>query len=137
MGFSPEHSTSIGRILNHRTGYVSPQFHVVYDDLFTSVPNTETGGNADDEVMTVAQWEKLLTFGCERYVDEDNPKNQPSLHRDWLTQQENQARDQLREERRQSNDQPLTIPTPPSEGADVDEVEVTQVSEDVAVIDLQ
>jgi hypothetical protein len=38
LGTSPDHSTTIGRILILRTGHVSPQFHVVYDDLFSTVP---------------------------------------------------------------------------------------------------
>jgi hypothetical protein len=29
--------------MNIDTGYVSPQFHVVFDDLFTSVPNAKQG----------------------------------------------------------------------------------------------
>ena len=33
MGFSKLHSTLIGLILNPHTGTISPQFHVVYDDL--------------------------------------------------------------------------------------------------------
>ena len=39
VGVSPKHSSTVGRILNVRTGHVSPQFHVVFDDLFTSVPS--------------------------------------------------------------------------------------------------
>ena len=37
LGFSAEHSSTIGLIRNVRTGNVSPQFHVVYDDEFTTV----------------------------------------------------------------------------------------------------
>jgi hypothetical protein len=33
-----EPSTNVGLILNPRMGHVSPQFHVVYDDDFTTVP---------------------------------------------------------------------------------------------------
>ena len=38
LGVSPVHSSTIGRILNLRTGYVSPQYHVVYDDSFLLSP---------------------------------------------------------------------------------------------------
>jgi hypothetical protein len=38
LGMSPNHSSTVGRILNLRTGYVSPQYHVVYDDLYQTVP---------------------------------------------------------------------------------------------------
>ena len=38
VGCSPSHASNVGLILNPRTGHVSPQFHVVYDDDFTTVP---------------------------------------------------------------------------------------------------
>ena len=36
-GHSPSHAGSVTLVLNPRTGQVSPQFHVVFDDLFTTV----------------------------------------------------------------------------------------------------
>ena len=53
LGYSPEHSTHIGRTLNLRTGYTLPQFHVVCNDLFT--PNVNSGGLSTDGVMTTNQ----------------------------------------------------------------------------------
>ena len=38
IGRSSLHASNVGLILNPRTGHVSPQFHVVYDDDFTTVP---------------------------------------------------------------------------------------------------
>ena len=43
VGRSPAHASNVGLILNPRTGHVSPQFHVVYDDNFTTVPYLRTG----------------------------------------------------------------------------------------------
>ena len=37
LGKSFAHSSSVGLIGNLRTGYISPQFHVVYDNLFQTV----------------------------------------------------------------------------------------------------
>ena len=37
LGHSPCHASSVALVLNLRTGLVSPQFHVVYDDEFTTV----------------------------------------------------------------------------------------------------
>ena len=34
LGISPDHSSTIGRILNLRSGFISPQYHVIYDHLF-------------------------------------------------------------------------------------------------------
>ncbi|MGL6008734.1 MAG: hypothetical protein ACRC1D_04685 [Culicoidibacterales bacterium] len=42
VGRSPSHASNVGLILNPRTGLVSPQFHVVYDDDFTTVPYLRT-----------------------------------------------------------------------------------------------
>ncbi len=42
VGRSPSHASNVGLILNPRTGHVSPQFHVVNDDDFTTVPYLRT-----------------------------------------------------------------------------------------------
>jgi hypothetical protein len=38
IGRSPSQASIVGLILNPRTGHVSPQFHVIYYDDFTTVP---------------------------------------------------------------------------------------------------
>ena len=40
MGYSDEHSSLVANIRHLNTGYVSPQYHVVYDDLFQTVLST-------------------------------------------------------------------------------------------------
>ena len=85
LGISPEHSSSVGRILNLRTGHVSPQFHVVYDDLFSSVSSD------DSQVQIIKQedWDRLLELGSdENLVEGMNPKDIPPLHKDWLSNEE-------------------------------------------------
>ena len=37
LGKSPDHASSVELIKNLRTGYVSPQFHVLYDNKFQTV----------------------------------------------------------------------------------------------------
>ena len=37
MGFSKMHSTQVGLVLNLLTGSISPQFHVVFDDMFSTL----------------------------------------------------------------------------------------------------
>ena len=37
MGFNNMHSTQVGLVLNLLTGSISPQFHVVFDDTFSTV----------------------------------------------------------------------------------------------------
>ena len=59
LGCSPSHHNTVGRILNPRTGYVSPQFHVVYDEKFETV-----FGKLTDRAFDQAFWEKLLLTGA-------------------------------------------------------------------------
>ena len=37
MGFSKMHSTQVGLVLNLLTGSISPQYHVVFDNMFSTV----------------------------------------------------------------------------------------------------
>ena len=38
MGFSPKHAITIPIVLNPQTGCITPQFHVVFDDWFATLP---------------------------------------------------------------------------------------------------
>jgi hypothetical protein len=83
LGISPNHSSTIGLILNFRTGHVSPQYHVVYDDEFTTVPNAESGGLFNAErPFNAEQWQQLVEAGTERVLVDDDDEL-PPLHRDW------------------------------------------------------
>jgi len=47
VGFSDEHSSLVANVWHLTTRYISPQFHVVFDDLFETVNCT----GADDRVV--------------------------------------------------------------------------------------
>ena len=47
MGFSKMHSTHVGLVLKLLTCSISPQFHVVFDDMFSTVMSSTS---ADTEV---------------------------------------------------------------------------------------
>ena len=100
LGFSREHSSTVGLALNIATGHVSPQFHVVYDDLFTSVPNAENGGLFDIADFDADSWDRLVRTGLERYLDEDGDDRLPSLHDSWLSPAERNLRTLTRHRRR-------------------------------------
>ena len=34
LGFSDKHSSLVASVSNFSTGYISPQFHLAFDDLF-------------------------------------------------------------------------------------------------------
>jgi len=65
LGVSPGHSTTVSRVLNTDTGYVSPQYHVVYDELFHTV-----NGELADEVFDADLWNSLLAFGSLEKADD-------------------------------------------------------------------
>ena len=87
LGFSSKHSSTIGNILNLRTGNISPQYHLVYDDEFPSVPNVESGGLLGNSPISIQDWNKIIASGLERYIDHDADPFLPipSLHDDWLS----------------------------------------------------
>jgi hypothetical protein len=130
LGPSPDHSSTIGRILNLRTGSVSPQFHVIYDDLYSTVPNAETGGILDLDHFLADNWAKLVESGSERALEEPDFDSAgqrlplPELHDEWLTSAEQRLREQAREtrrrrrERRRSVHPPDSVPSTAPEGED-------------------
>jgi hypothetical protein len=67
MGFSPEHSSTIGHIKNTETGYITPQFHVVYDEKFSMVTSP-----ALDTTKYERLWVDLFTFGRDHYLLDDD-----------------------------------------------------------------
>lgn len=55
LGASLDHHSTVGKILNLKTGAVSPQFHVVYDELYTT-----TFGHLTETAFDVNLWAKML-----------------------------------------------------------------------------
>ena len=92
LGVSPDHSSShIGRVLNLRTGHISPQFHMVFDDKFTTVTNTEGGGLVNPTRFDADHWERIIETGYESYLD-PLEADLPDLDDSWLTPHERQIR---------------------------------------------
>jgi hypothetical protein len=100
VGFSPDHSTSVPLIFNPRTQHISPQYHVVFDDDFTTVPTRS------DELTRNQQYERLFELAkradenglidgigstpCERFVDPsdiDAATEEPFLRDETSTKQ--------------------------------------------------
>ena len=58
LGYSKKHASTISLIRNCNTGSVTPQFHVVFDEWFTTLPSV-----VDPEQVAVPQhWYQLLQF---------------------------------------------------------------------------
>ena len=68
LGQEDQHHSTVGNILNVRTGHVSPQFHCVYDEFFTTC-----FGEIPDLAFDEAHWKELLRLGSEHAADADRP----------------------------------------------------------------
>ena len=77
MGFSNMHSTQVGLVLNLLTGSVSPQYHVVFDDMFSTVMSSTS---EDPEV-----WIRLVTSRNSRIQVMLDQEDNPELDDEWLT----------------------------------------------------
>ena len=78
------HSTQFGLVLNLLTGSISPQFHVVFDDMFSTVMSSTA---ADTEV-----WIRLVTSRNSRIQVMLDQEDDPELYDEWLTADEHLTR---------------------------------------------
>jgi len=79
VGVSPVHAENIGLVRNLTTGYLSPQYHLVYDDWFDTVYS-----NSDEPPP---EWGDMCIFNrFETFFDEDT--RPPRLADEWLTPEE-------------------------------------------------
>ena len=69
VGFSPHHPALVPLILNPQTGKISPQFHVVFDDWFTSVLSV-----GSEDAFDPSTWQDLFTTCSYQHLfDENDP----------------------------------------------------------------
>jgi hypothetical protein len=112
VGVSPIHSTTVGRVLNLRTGHFSPQFHCVYDDTFSSV-NSPEGGPFDIASFSRIHWSRLIESGYKRHAKPEmdaagNAIPFPELSDDWLSGLERILCQQIRRERQKPEPEEMT-----------------------------
>ena len=75
LGTSPLHHDTVGCILNFETGAVTPQYHVVYDELFTTV-----NGYLSDKVFDKDLWNSLISLdGLENSTAPEDQLNEDIL----------------------------------------------------------
>ena len=84
MGFSELHSTQVVLVLNLITGSISPQYHVVFDDMFSTVMSSTA---AYPEV-----WIRLVTSRNSRIQVILDQEDDPELYDEWLTADEQLTR---------------------------------------------
>jgi hypothetical protein len=99
MGLSAKHASTVPLIMNLSTLTITPQFHVVFDDWFTSVNSTRP-----DEPISDLVWNDLFENSRYQYFFDDD--DDVELDSEWLTeneraQREHQDRDtQIRQHQR-------------------------------------
>ena len=93
LGFSDEHSSLVGRVWNLTTNYVSPQYHLVYDDLFQTIFNDTK--LVDSTVGTV--FDELFENERDWYSKIETDKSGTILHEPppledvWLSEPEHET----------------------------------------------
>jgi hypothetical protein len=79
LGLSQQHASEVPLVLNLGTGSITTQFHVVCDDLFTTVPSIERENEAPEH------WAELCLENSNHLMLDSPPEH---LHDDWLTAEE-------------------------------------------------
>ena len=72
LGFSDKHASSIPLNLNPQTGYITPQFHIVFDDWSATVPaSTDDLPNFKNDC-----WQRMFKDSTYQYLlnDEDEER---------------------------------------------------------------
>jgi hypothetical protein len=57
VGFSGEHHNTVALVLDPEMGHISAQYHVVFDEKFTTVIG------AGDEPLSLTEWMEIFTDG--------------------------------------------------------------------------
>jgi hypothetical protein len=76
LGLSQQHAREVPLVLNIGTGSITTQFHVVFDDLFTTVPSIERENEAPEH------WAELCLEKSTHLMLDSHPEH---LNDDWLT----------------------------------------------------
>ena len=58
---SKDHGSNVALVLNPETGKISPQYHLVFDNIFSAVYS--------DGQFTVDVWDSLVASNVERHID--------------------------------------------------------------------
>jgi hypothetical protein len=82
VGMSTFHSSDVPLVLNLQTGYITAQFHVVFDDLFSTV------ASIGREEEPPSHWQDLCLHSHYVATDDDHSH----LEDQWLTPQERESK---------------------------------------------
>ena len=106
LGFSHSHSSLVALVRNLHTGYVSPQYHVVFDDKYETIFNAGMSDERFDELCNLLFDSNRDWYTEEEYDGDGNLLYKPPpLDYVWLSEPERrERRDALeRQHRRRDN----------------------------------
>ena len=89
LGFSRQHSSTVALVHNLHTGYISPQYHVVFDDKFETVFHN---GKSSEELDKICN--QLFVESRDCYVEVEYDEDglliyqPPPLDEVWLSEPE-------------------------------------------------
>ena len=111
LGFSPHHSTTVALIRNVKTGKISPQYHTLYDDHFSTVTTTfQDPSTSLDDLFSSSEWKSLVESGSDHYLPDD--ANPPPLDTDYLPTASVRERERERERAIEIKPQLIAVVTP-------------------------
>ena len=118
MGFSKKHASTVPLVLNPNTGYITPQFHIVFDDWFATVATSID--NLPD--FNSPEWSTMFGESIYQYpVDDDLDDNETDseLTSDpqnlQLTNQQNERQTTVASAMdKETPPVPLSTPPPPT-----------------------
>ena len=76
LGFLDDHSSLVANVRHLGTGYISPQYHVVFDDLFETVFSSGAYNALVDFIC-----ENLYGTSCEVYATDENNANKNLVYK--------------------------------------------------------
>mmetsp|Transcript_4245 Transcript_4245/g.9633 ORF Transcript_4245/g.9633 Transcript_4245/m.9633 type:complete len:374 (+) Transcript_4245:4104-5225(+) len=106
LGFSDEHLSLVARVHNLSTNFVSPQFHIIFDDKFTTIQNDKKLEDTTLELIFTDLFETCRDYyGEEPLVDTSGKQSEinddlPELQNEWLNEAERRDKKARLEERR-------------------------------------
>ncbi len=124
LGHSSQHASNVALILNPKTGFVSPQFHCVYDDLFDSPKTDKNFTTSWAELAGLREKTKSEVDGDieppKNYLEQPIPMNIQVHFEEEKIQSEEEDKIQSPNEnhvRNQFENDVMKHPMPPTEGA--------------------
>jgi hypothetical protein len=106
LGYLDEHSSLVANIRHLKTGFVSPQYHVVFDDCLETVFSSGA-----DDVLVDSICENLYGTSCEIYATDEYDANDnlvyksPPLDEVWLDAEgREQSKIELRKQRKRNEE---------------------------------